>query len=140
MKLHLPSLKLRPPDLVYVGQMWWKILALGFLLAVGVSLWPSAYCALAGCGVKGKLCNGNCSQTCGPTNGLGVVVGCSRGAYGCMQDWIPNAWSVRYTNSGDCKVTEYTPTPSGYGCYLAGAGRWMLVRAALIPPAGGFPG
>ena len=47
MKLQFPSLKLRPLNLVYVRQSWWKILALGFLLAVGISLWPTAYCARA---------------------------------------------------------------------------------------------
>ena len=140
MKLRLPSLshilslfQFRPLNLAYVRQSWWKILALGFLLAVGISLWPSAYCALGACGVKDQWCNGDCSQTCGPTQGLGVVVGCSTGAFGCIEDWIPDAWAVHCTNSNDCKVTECDSTPSGYGCYLAGAGRWDVGTCSAFP-------
>jgi hypothetical protein len=84
MILRLPPFKLSPPNLAYIHQSWWKILVPDILLAVGISLFPTAYCALADCGVKDKWCNGNRSQTCGPTHGLGVVVDCSRGAYGCF--------------------------------------------------------
>ena len=140
MKLRLPSFPRLPArfqprslDLTYVRQSWWKILLLGFLLAVAVSLFPSAYCALADCSVKDQWCNGNCTQTCGPTNGLGVVVGCSRGAYGCVQDWIPDAWGMRCTNSADCKVTDCSSTPAGYGCYLVADGRWDVGACSAYP-------
>lgn len=133
MKLRLPPLKLSPPNLAYVRQSWWKILAMGVLLAIGISLFPTAYCVLADCGVKDKWCNGDCSQTCGPTHGLGVVVGCSRGAYGCVQDWIPDAWGMNCTNSNDCKVTRCASTPPGYGCYLVGDGRWDVGSCSAYP-------
>lgn len=133
MKLHFPSIKLSPFNLTYVRQSWWKILALGVLLAIGISLFPTAYCVLADCGIKDKWCNGNCSQTCGPTHGLGVVVGCSRGAYGCVQYWIPDAWGMNCTNSNDCKVTRCASTPPGYGCYLAGDGRWDVGSCSAYP-------
>lgn len=133
MKLRLPPFKLSPPNMSYVRQSWWWILALGVLLAIGISLFPTAYCVLADCGVKDKWCNGDCSQTCGPTHGLGVVVGCSRGAYGCVQDWIPDAWGMNCTNSNDCKVTNCASTPPGYGCYLAGDGRWDVGSCSAYP-------
>lgn len=133
MKLRLPPFKLSPPNLDYVRQSWWKILALGILLAIGISLFPTAYCVLADCGVKDKWCNGDCSQTCGPTAGLGVVVGCSRGAYGCIEDWIPDSWGMNCTNSNDCKVTNCASTPPGYGCYLAGDGRWDVGACSAFP-------
>src|SRR4030042_1190838 len=106
MKLHLFLLKLRAVNLTYIRRSWWKILSRGILLAVAASLSPSAYCALADCSVKDQWCNDDCSQACGPTQGLGVLVGCSRGAYGCVRDWIPDAWGMRCTNRNDCKVTE----------------------------------
>lgn len=133
MKLRLPPFTLSPLNMFYVRQSWWKILALGILLAIGISLFPTAYCVLADCGVKDKWCNGDCSQTCGPTHGLGVVVGCSRGAYGCVQDWIPDAWGMNCTNSNDCKVTNCASTPPGYGCYLAGDGYWDVGKCSAYP-------
>jgi hypothetical protein len=133
MKLHLPKLRLHPLNMTYIRHFWWKILSLCILLVLAASLTPSAYCALAGCGVKDKWCNGDCSQTCGPTHGLGVIVGCSRGAYSCIEDWIPDAWGMRCTNSNDCKVTECASTPPGFGCYLAGEGLWDVGKCSAYP-------
>jgi hypothetical protein len=133
MKLHLPSIKFHLPNLVYVRKSWWKILALGFLIAVGISLWPAAYCALADCSTKDQWCNDDCSQTCGPTNGLGVVVGCSRGAYGCVYDWIPDAWGVRCTNGDDCAITECASAPPGYGCFITSDGYWDVGKCSAYP-------
>jgi hypothetical protein len=121
--IHLSSLR----------HAWWKFLALCILLGVLVFLAPKAYCALAGCSVKDQWCNEDCSQACGPTQGLGVIVGCSRGAYGCIQDWIPDAWGMRCTNPYDCKVTECASSPPGFGCYLAGDGRWDVGACTAYP-------
>jgi hypothetical protein len=133
MKLHLLRLKLNPRNLTYISSSWWKILALCILLALAVSLSPRAFCALAGCGIKDKWCNENCSQECGPTHGLGVMVGCSRGAYGCIEDWIPDAWGMRCTNRDDCKVTECASMPPGFGCYLIGEGLWDVGKCGAYP-------
>jgi hypothetical protein len=140
MKFRLPSFPNIPArfqprqlNLVYLRQSWWKLLALSILIAIFFSLLPGTYCALADCGVKDKWCNGDCSQTCGPTNGLGVVVGCSRGAYGCIDDWIPDAWGMNCTNSNDCKVTDCASTPPGYGCYLVADGRWDVGACSAYP-------
>ena len=133
MKLHFPSIRLRPINITYIRQSWWKILAIGFLLAVGISLFPTAYCVLADCSVKDQWCNGDCSQTCGPTNGLGVVVGCSRGAYGCVYDWIPDAWGVRCTNGDDCAITECASAPPGYGCFITSDGYWDVGKCSAYP-------
>jgi hypothetical protein len=133
MKLHLPTLKFRPFILSYLRHAWWKILSLGILLVVAISLSPSAYCALAECTVKDKWCKADCTHTCGPTQGLGVIVGCSRGAYGCVQDWIPDAWGMRCTNPADCKVTECASSPPGFGCYLVGDGLWDVGACSAFP-------
>ena len=125
--------KLRTLNVNYIRRSWWKILLLGILLAVAFSLSPSAYCALADCTVKDQWCNGDCSQACGPTQGLGVLVGCSRGAYGCVQDWIPDAWGMRCTNRDDCKVTECASTPPGFGCYLVADGLWDVGTCTAFP-------
>jgi hypothetical protein len=121
--IHLSSLR----------HAWWKILALCVLVVFIVVLSPRAYCALAGCSVKDQWCNEDCTQACGPTQGLGVIVGCSRGAYGCIQDWIPDAWGMRCTNPYDCKVTECASSPPGFGCYLAGEGQWDVGACTAYP-------
>jgi hypothetical protein len=128
MKLHI-----NPLNTTYILHSWWKILALVILLVIFFSSLPGTYCALAGCSVKDQWCNEDCSQVCGPTQGLGVIVGCSRGAYGCVQDWIPDAWGMRCTNSNDCKVTECASTPPGYGCFLAGEGLWDVGSCTAFP-------
>ena len=133
MKLHLPQLRFRPLNMTNNRHSGWKILALCILLVIAVSLSPTAYCALARCDIKDKWCNDDCSQTCGPTHGLGVVVGCSRGAYGCIQDWIPDAWGMRCTSSNDCNVTECASTPPGFGCYLVGEGLWDVGKCSAYP-------
>jgi hypothetical protein len=133
MNFHLPPLKLRPLNLTYIRHSWWKILSLGFLLVVAINLSPSAYCALADCEVKDKWCNDDCSQTCGPTQGLGVIVGCSRGAYGCVEDWIPDAWGMRCTNHNDCQVTECASSPPGFGCFLVSEGLWDVGACSAFP-------
>lgn len=117
-------------------RKWWKLLLLGFLIAIAISLWPSAWCALAQTcdGPKDVWCDPNGTQCCGPTNGLGVLVGCSRGAYGyCIQDFIADSWGVRCTNEDDCNVTECVTSPKGYGCYLKGDGRWDVGRCSAYP-------
>jgi hypothetical protein len=83
--------------------------------------------------VKDQWCKGDCSKECGPTHGLGVIVGCTRGAYGCIEDWIPDAWGMRCTNRDDCKVTECASTPPGFGCYLVGEGRWDVGTCSAFP-------
>jgi hypothetical protein len=133
MKFHLPQLKLRSLNVTYIRQSWWKILAVGILLAVAIVLSPSAYCALADCDLRDKWCNDDCTQTCGPTHGLGAIVGCSRGAYGCVEDWIPDAWGMRCTNREDCQVTECASAPSGYGCFLVGDGLWDVGVCSAYP-------
>jgi hypothetical protein len=133
MKFHLPRLKLRLLDQTFIRHSWWKFLVLCILLTIAVGLSPRAYCALAGCDIKDQWCNGDCSQTCGPTHGLGVVVGCSRGAYGCVEDWIPDAWGMRCTNGDDCKVTECASTPPGFGCYLVSEGLWDVGVCSAYP-------
>jgi len=133
MRLQLPPIKLRPLNLAYLRRSWWKILVLGILSAVAVSLFPGAYCALADCGIKDKWCKDDCSKTCGPTNGLGVVVGCSRGAYDCVYDWIPDAWGMRCTNDDDCAITECAFIPPGYGCYMVGEGYWDVGKCSAYP-------
>ena len=55
------------------------------------------------------------------------------GAYGCVQDWIPDAWGMRCTNSADCKVTDCSSTPAGYGCYLVADGRWDVGACSAYP-------
>jgi hypothetical protein len=112
---------------------WRKGMVLYILLGVLIFLAPGAYCALAGCGVKDQWCNEDCSQSCGPTQGLGVIVGCSRGAYGCIQDWIPDAWGMRCTNPYDCKVTECASSPPGFGCFLVGQGLWDVGACTAYP-------
>jgi hypothetical protein len=121
------------PDFAWLRRSWWKILVLCFMLGFAILLAPRAYCALAGCGVKDQWCKEDCSQECGPTQGLGVIVGCSRGAYGCIQDWIPDAWGMRCTNQNDCRVTECASTPPGFGCFLVGAGRWDVGACSAYP-------
>jgi hypothetical protein len=133
MKLHLPQLRSQPLNLVTIRHSWWKILVLGLLLTAAVSLTPGAYCALAGCDIKDQWCKDDCSQECGPTHGLGAIVGCSRGAYGCIEDWIPDAWGMRCTNPDDCKVTECASTPPGFGCFLVGDGRWDVGSCTAYP-------
>ncbi len=51
-------------------RTWFEILLIGALVAVGISLWPSAQCALGACTQSDQWCNPDCSQTCGSTNGL----------------------------------------------------------------------
>ena len=133
MKLHFSPNNLRLLDLAYIRHSWWKILVVCILLAAVASLSPSAYCALADCDTKDKWCNDDCSQECGPTQGLGVIVGCSRGAYGCVEDWIPDAWGMRCTNRNDCKVTECASSPPGFGCYLVGDGLWDVGACSAFP-------
>ena len=133
MKFHLPPRKMPTINVTYIRQSWWKILSLGILLAVSASLAPSAYCTLADCGIKDKWCNEDCSQPCGPTHGLGAIVGCSVGAYGCIEDWIPDAWGMRCTNGTDCKVTECASTPPGFGCFLVGEGLWDVGVCSAYP-------
>ena len=133
MKLHLPSLKLRPLNVSYIRQSWWKILGLGILLVVATSLSRSAYCVLGDCDIKDKWCKDDCAHPCGPTQGLGVIVGCSRGAYGCVEDWIPDAWGMRCTNRDDCNVTECASIPPGLGCYLVGEGLWDVGVCSAFP-------
>ena len=133
MKHHFLPVKLRALNLTYILRSWWKILLLGILLAVAASLSPSAYCAMADCSVKDQWCNDDCSQACGPTQGLGVLVGCSRGAYGCVEDWIPDAWGMRCINRDDCKVTECASTPPGFGCYLVADGLWDVGTCTAFP-------
>jgi hypothetical protein len=125
--------KFHLPVFTKLHHSWWKILVLCFMLALGILLLPHAYCALAGCKLKDQWCKQDCSQTCGPTHGLGVIVGCSRGAYGCIQDWIPDAWGMRCTNQNDCKVTECASTPPGFGCYLVGDGLWDIGACTAYP-------
>ncbi len=94
---------------------WLKIVLLASLIAVGIAAWPTAQCALGACGAKDAWCNGDCSQTCGPTNGLGIirdnesgVPACklsNAGSY-CVENWYPNYVGVRCTNASDCNVTE----------------------------------
>jgi hypothetical protein len=112
---------------------WWKVLLLFILCGIGIVLAPKAYCALADCTVKDKWCASDCSRICGQTHGLGVIVGCSKGAYGCIEDWIPDAWGMRCTDPSDCKVTECASTPPGYGCFLVGDGRWDVGRCSAFP-------
>lgn len=133
MKLHLSLPKLRLSNRSDLLRARWKILSFCILLVVIFVLAPKAYCALADCDTKDKWCNGDCSQECGPTHGLGVIVGCSRGAYGCVEDWIPDAWGMRCTNRNDCKVTECASSPPGFGCYLAGVGRWDVGACSAFP-------
>jgi hypothetical protein len=133
MKLHLSLHKLRLPDRSYLLHARWKIASVCILLAGATALAPKAYCALADCDTKDKWCNEDCSQECGPTHGLGVIVGCSRGAYGCVEDWIPDAWGMRCTNRNDCKVTECASSPPGFGCYLVGEGRWDVGACRAFP-------
>ncbi len=121
------------PDLTPLRHTWWKLLLLCFMLALAILLAPRAYCSFADCGVKDQWCEADCSQSCGPTQGLGVIVGCSRGAYGCIQDWIPDAWGMRCTNPADCKVTECASTPPGFGCYLVGDGLWDVGACTAYP-------
>ena len=133
MKLNSSQFKLHLPGLTYIRHSWWKILAVGILLGVTASLAPSAYCTLADCDSKDKWCNEDCSQPCGPTHGLGAIVGCSVGAYGCVEDWIPDAWGMRCTNGTDCKVTECASTPPGFGCFLVGEGLWDVGVCSAYP-------
>ncbi|MFZ2096699.1 MAG: hypothetical protein WAV05_08690 [Anaerolineales bacterium] len=133
MKSHLSRFKLHLPDFTDLRHSWWKILALCILLAIAIILSPRAYCALADCEVKDQWCNEDCSQACGPTQGLGVIVGCSRGAFGCIEDWIPDAWGMRCTNRNDCKVTECASSPPGFGCYLVGDGLWDVGACTAYP-------
>jgi hypothetical protein len=112
---------------------WWKVLIICVLFGITIALSPHAYCALAVCGVKDQWCNEDCSQICGSTQGLGVVVGCSRGAYGCIEDWIPDAWGMRCTDPGNCKVTECASSPPGFECYLVGEGLWDVGTCTAFP-------
>jgi hypothetical protein len=111
-------------------RSWWKILLIGFLLAIGISLWPMAKCAVADCGVRDKWCNGDCSQGCGPTNGLGAVVGCSRGRFYCIEDFVSDGWGVNCQNANDCAVTDCA---SGNGCRLVGDGQWDVGSCGAFP-------
>jgi hypothetical protein len=120
----------------YLLRTWRQVLLIGALLAIGISLWPSASCALAGTcqGERDLWCSPSEPQCCGPTNGLGVLVGCSRGANGyCIEDFIADAWGVRCTNLKNCKVTECVSKPPGYGCFLSGEGVWDVGRCSAFP-------
>ena len=99
---------------------WLKIVLLAALIAIGAAAWPTAQCAWGACDVKDTWCNGDCSQACGPTNGLGIirdnqsgVPACELNSAGnyCVENWYPDYVGVRCTNASDCNVTQLANHP-----------------------------
>ena len=87
-------------------RTWFEIVLMGTMLAVIAVLWPAAWCAFGQCGDRDKWCNGDCSQACQPSNGLGYVDSCVMVGSACYEDWHPDSVPVRCEGSGDCNVTS----------------------------------
>ncbi len=90
----------------------WKAVVMGVLIAIGITLFPQARCALAGeCNAASDLwCNwGQPGQCCDPSHGFKVVYGCRQQAGYCAElvDTVPVRCSPQ---SGNCWVTEVLPS------------------------------
>lgn len=81
-----------------------QITAMGFLIAVGIALFPQAQCAVAQtCDAPRDRWCGN-GQCCGPTAGFEVVSGCSRRGSVCQEIMTRNI-PARCENRSNCEVT-----------------------------------
>ena len=112
-------------DIQYILRKLPQSFAIGLLLAIGFSLLPSAYCALADCGVKDKWCNPDCSQTCGSTTGVNYVTGCVRRPSYCQELVVVDYKRCWCSNASNCECTDGSsnfPYWDVRGCMVSGAG------------------
>lgn len=104
------------PNWNFLLSKWWKILAMGTLIAIGIALFPYARCAVAqNCTSQADLwCNwGQPGWCCGPTNGLKRVITCvDSGSYCAERGAGINAPAVSAhctPSQGHCRITSVDP-------------------------------
>ena len=91
-------------------RTWLEILLIGLLLAIGISAFPRARCALGQCSVRNQWCNPDCSQPCSGTGGIreiknpGLVFRDAHGGTFCS---LPTYHNVGYRceHDSDCNAT-----------------------------------
>jgi len=98
----------------FVFSKFWQIILMGLLIAVGISLFPQAQCAVAQTcdGPRDKWCgSGKC---CGPTSGVEWYdrnFSCFPNGSYCAHSQVKRS-DVTCSNSNNCNVTDWKSVPS----------------------------
>lgn len=106
----------------FILSKWWKAVLMGWLIAVGIALWPQAQCAIAQtCNTPRDVWCGS-GRCCAPSTGLSAVTFCEKvpisnlPGYAICVERGPGFGEppvhVRCTNSDNCLVTEVLGTPN----------------------------
>lgn len=139
------SIKRRPKAiqsllLLSRSKTWTEILLLGLLIAIGISIWPTAQCALGACSARDAWCDFDCSKSCSASTGLGVVTGCGTynpvGGYCPESGWSPNSVKATCSSASNCNVTSV----DRYSSHLSqrnGRSFWSAGGCVYDPSASG---
>ena len=119
-------------------RTWLEIVLMGVMIAIGISAFSTAQCALGQCGQRDQWCNPDCSQACTGTGGAksiettGIVYEDKNGMPFCDRNTtVMTTVPYQCRNSNNCNATRVLK--SGYHLFQCGNYSCINLQDQRVP-------